>query len=130
MQAAKQKFCPAEVRKAQQLFERWRATKKGRERIPLELWKSAVDLCKSHSAHRVAKWLGLNITALKERASRPLSSKPAFVPLSLPAGIIPGVSQAEYVVEVPCRGNRAGRVHVRGAGAADVAALAKTLFIL
>ena len=43
MQTAKKKFCPPEARKAQHLFERWRATKQGRERIPPELWKSAVD---------------------------------------------------------------------------------------
>ncbi|MEK7109613.1 MAG: hypothetical protein AAB876_00155, partial [Patescibacteria group bacterium] len=74
--------------------------------------------------------LRLNITALKQRAAGEFFPKPTFVPLGLPAGIIPGVSQAEYVVEVPCRDDRAGRVHVRGVSALDVAALAKTLFIL
>lgn len=128
MQTGKRKFIPAEVRRSQKLFERWRANKRGRERIPLELWKSAVDLCKSHSAHRVAKWLRLNVAALKERASAPLSPKPAFVSLGFPAaGIIPGVSQPQYVVEVLRRGNVTERIHARGVTVSEAVTLARAL---
>jgi len=37
------------------------------------------------------------------------------------------VSSAEYVVEVPSRGDVAQRIHVRGASVSEVAALARAL---
>jgi len=52
---------------SQRQFEGWRAQKRGRERIPQNLWRAAAQLCQSHSLPRVARWLRLNPTALRAR---------------------------------------------------------------
>ena len=121
---------PAEVRRVVDRFERWRAGKQGRERIPAMPWEAAAKLCGAHGLHRVARWLGRNHTALRDRAgrrcgARPPRPKPAFVEWSLPVGVLPRASSAEYVVEVGGRG--AQRIHVRGASVGEVAALALAL---
>ncbi|MBI5594959.1 MAG: hypothetical protein HY928_02600 [Elusimicrobia bacterium] len=123
---------PAKVRRVEEQFARWRAGKQGQERIPARLWEAAANLCGSYSIHRVSRWLRINHTSLQERAGRrssprPSPRKPAFVEWSLPAGIAAGASSAEYVVEVPVRGDGTQRIHVRGAGVAEVAALARAL---
>lgn len=125
----KHEVMPAPACRVDEQFERWRAGKKGPERIPARLWEAAVKLCKAYSVHRVSRWLRLNHTALQKRSGRRrrperASSKPAFVEWSLPGGIVPGASPAEYVVEL--RG-RVPRIHVRGAGALEVAALVSAL---
>ncbi len=130
MASTRWKDVPAEVRRVVEQFECWRASKQGRERIPARLWEAATKLCGAHSLHRVARWLGLNHTALRERAGRrskprPSRPKPAFVEWSLPAGVLPRVSSAEYVLEVGGRG--AQRIHVRGASVVEVASLARAL---
>jgi hypothetical protein len=124
---------PAEIRAAQNLFENWRRQKRGRDRIPDRLWQLAVKLCDRHTVHRVARWLRLNDTALRERARsakrrrgarhrRP--SAPAFVEwVSTTPTPLTGSALAEYVVEL----EGGPRIRVRGAGPAEIAALAKLL---
>lgn len=130
MASTRRKDVPAEVRRVVEQFDLWRAGKQGRERIPARLWEAAAKLCGIHSLHRVARWLGLNHTALRDRAgrlsgARPSRPKPAFVEWSLPAGVLPRVSSAEYVFEMG--GGGAQRIHVRGASVGEVAALARAL---
>jgi hypothetical protein len=125
----KREGMPAEVCRVDEQFERWRTGKQGQKRISAGLWEAAVKLCESHSVHRVSRWLRLNHTALQKRAGRhrrpgPSSPRQTFVEWNLPAGIVPGASLAEYVVEV--RG-RVPRIHVRGASALEVAALVSAL---
>jgi hypothetical protein len=132
MKGTKLKDVPAEVRREQQQFRRWRVGKQGPERIPPALWGAAVKLCATYSVHRVSRWLHLNHTALQKRAGKRSNSsscrpKPSFVEWSLPEGNPPAVSSAEYVVEVPSPGDAAQRVHVRGASVGEVAALARAL---
>lgn len=130
----------AEVREVLGAFERWRGGKKhGREPIPPKLWRMAAALCKTYSVNRVARCLGLNHTALKVEVSkrsprraglRRPHHRPAFVeltPENLAAGIIPGNSSAEYVVEAPDSGKGMPRIHVRGASVPEVAALVRAL---
>jgi hypothetical protein len=141
MATTKSPMKPAEIRRAQEQFELWRSGKQKRERIPANLWRMAAGLCETYRIHRVARWLRLNHTALKAEvdrrirlrrpAARPAAVKPAFVEYSLPtgqaglpAGMVSGNSSAEYVVEV---GGRVPRIHVRGASAAEVAALVSAL---
>ena len=130
MASTRRKDVPAEVRRVVEQFERWRAGKQGRERIPARLWEAAAKLCGTHSLHHVSRWLGLNPTALRERAERrskpsPSRAKPAFVEWSIPAGVLPRVSSTEYVFEMG--GDGAQRIHVRGASVGEVAALARAL---
>lgn len=120
---------PAPVRRVEQQFEQWRAAKRGSERISARLWDAAARLCETHSVHRVSRWLRLNHTVLQKRAGRRqrsggAPSKPAFVEWSLPAGMLPGATAAEYVVELK---GRVPRIHVRGVSAVEVAALVSAL---
>jgi len=132
MARARLEGVPAKVRRVGEQFARWRAGKQDQERIPARLWEAAVKLCGTYSVHRVSRWLRINHTSLQKQAgrrveARPSPAKAAFVELSLPAGIAAGASSAEYVVEVPARGDGTQRICVRGAGVAEVAALALAL---
>jgi len=124
----------AQVREVKEAFQVWRSGKKqGREPIPPKLWGMATRLCGTYSINRIARCLGLNYTALKVEVNRRLHRRrhnPAFVELtpgSVPAGIVPGSSMTEYVVEVPDSRDGTPRIHVRGAGAMEVAALVRAL---
>ena len=71
-----------------QLFEHWRRTKKGRERIPAALWEAAVSLSGHLSADRIAKLLHLNHTAVRDRIRAYKqgdgAQDQAFIELALP----------------------------------------------
>jgi len=122
---------PAQVQRVRERFENWRRNKSGRERIPERLWIAAIRLCGRHRVHRVARWLRLNDSALRERVQSSRrergprckkGSAPAFVewvsraPLTAPP-------VAEYVLELHEGADL--RIRVRGAGVSEVAALAK-----
>ena len=132
----------AEVQKVQEAFGLWRSGKKhGRESIPRKLWRMAAALCISQSVNRVARCLGLNHTALKAEVDRRSAGsrrpdvlerhrKPTFFELSrgtLPAGIIPESSSAEYIVEAPDPRQGTPRIHVHGATVLEVATLVRAL---
>ena len=69
---------PARFAAARQRFERWRATRRGRGRIPERLWMSAVKLASAYGLCRTARTLGLDYNALKKRvASAGLNTSPA-----------------------------------------------------
>ena len=55
-------------------FEAWRANRRGRTRIPLELWQKAVSLLDHFSITRVARELRLDPAELRKR--RPPSARP------------------------------------------------------
>jgi hypothetical protein len=124
---------PADVRRLQEQFGRWRANKgAGRESIPPKLWEAAVELSRTHGVSRVSGWLRLHYTALKKRLGkssfpRSVRPQPRFIEWRLPAEDLPESSAAEYVVEVPPAGDATQRIHVRGASIAEVAALARAL---
>jgi hypothetical protein len=90
--------------------------------MPGVLWDAAIDLARSHGAHRVARALRVAYYSLKHRmtaAARP-PARSGFVELTLnPPG-----SGAGCVVEVD-RPDGA-RMTIRGAGQADLAALSRT----
>ena len=126
----------AEVREVKEAFQVWRSGKKqGRDPIPPKLWGMAARLCGTYSINRIARCLGLNYTALKVEVNRQparrreasASAKPAFMECTLPAGTITGTSATEYVVELPDHRHGMPRIHVRGAGAMEVAALIRAL---
>jgi hypothetical protein len=124
---------PADVKKLQERFVRWRENKEAAaEPIPARLWEAAVELCRSHGVSRVSGWLRLHYPALKKRLGKrscpsSVRLRPRFVEWRLPAGGLPGSSAAEYVVEVPNSGDAAQRIHVRGASVAEVVALSRAL---
>lgn len=120
---------PAQVRRVEERFRRWRDGKATTERIPERPWQAAAKICGKHSVHKVSRWLRVNHTSLQERASehRRAIRRPAprFVEWRLPAGLAAAAPQPEYVVELD--GGSARRVSVRGASAAEVAALVSVL---
>jgi hypothetical protein len=86
------------------LFEQWRATRKGRAKIPDELWQAAVSLHGRYSASQLCRELRLSAGALRsrlqERVSEKSSSHPVFVPVRAepfgwPATTVPLVPAAE-----------------------------------
>lgn len=131
MASRRPEVVPAQIRRAHERFGRWRARKRGREPIPDILWRAAAKLCKTHGVHRVARWLRLNYTALRDRSQGTGSASsrraPAFVewaPAAMPSVAAPAV---EYLLEVERSGERTLRVRVRGAAVAEVATLACAL---
>lgn len=50
-------------------IERWRRAGRPGKRMPEDLWQAAASLACEHGASRVAGELGLNYTALKQRAA-------------------------------------------------------------
>ena len=77
---------PKDIEKVRVRFEHWRKTRQGRRSIPEELWQAAVSLTQKHSLVRVAKYLRLNHSKLKERAEKASmdSSERAMIPVEKP----------------------------------------------
>jgi len=60
------------------LFEQWRATRKGRSKIPDELWQAAVALHGRYSASQLCRELHLSAGALRSRLPKtPPGTTPA-----------------------------------------------------
>jgi len=60
-------------------LQAWRAQRKGRERIPEKIWKSAIMLLDMYPFHKVCKELSLNSKQLKKRAEvigKPIPHRP------------------------------------------------------
>ena len=68
---------PAEVCRAREQFDRWRANKQERERIPPRLWVVAGGLCETYSTRRVARWLRLNHKSLQGQLGRRCDRRPS-----------------------------------------------------
>jgi hypothetical protein len=118
---------PSDLARGRDQFQAWREQRTGRGRIPHALWTLAVRLAKRHGVSRTAAVLGLDYDSLKKRAetatSQPQSSPPAFV--ELPAPVLVG-KQGLFELD-----NGAGatlRVHLVGFDAADLEALARSLW--
>jgi hypothetical protein len=57
---------PTRFQAVRRCFDRWRSMRRGRARIPVRLWTSAVRLAAAYGLCRTAQILGLNYTTLKE----------------------------------------------------------------
>jgi hypothetical protein len=72
------------------LFEHWRATRSGREKIPEELWQAVIALRDRYPASQLCRELHLSAGALRARlreaeAQPVATATPEFVPLPLEA---------------------------------------------
>lgn len=109
-------------------FEQWRKTRQGRARIPDELWAAAAAVARRDGVNRTAAALHLDGGKLKRRMaavdSRPRkAAPPAFVELLTSAtGGAP-----EYTIELEGDHGKL-RIHLKGATAADLAELSRTLW--
>ena len=70
-------------------FEEWRSTRKGKARIPTELWSAAVEVARNEGINRTARELHVAWDDLKRRVAttgevRRQPGSPAFVELVAP----------------------------------------------
>jgi len=109
-------------------FEEWRQTRKGKARIPDELWAAAVEVARRDGVNQTAAALHLDGGKLKRRmmATGPVPGQtmPAtFVEMVAPKAV--GVS--ECTIELEGRNGKL-RIHWKGATAADLAGLSRALW--
>lgn len=109
-------------------FEDWRQTRRGKARIPDELWAVAIAVARRDGINQTAAALHLDGGKLKRLmlAAKPLPRKgmpPTFVELMTPH--IGGAP--ECMIELEDQ-NRKLRIHWKGATAADVGGLSRLLW--
>lgn len=122
---------PATIARAQESFQRWRATRSSRgERIPDTLWALAMKAARQHGIWRAARALGLDSGALKRRmdtgggGSRPRMKRvrePRFVEIRAPAA----GGERECFVEVEDATGARLRVRLRGVDGGAIGAMAR-----
>ena len=116
---------PVEIEGARQQFENWRRDRKRGERIPADLWATAVALAKQHGVWPTAKALSLDHSGLKRRVGNVEEKDQkngAFVEL-----IAQGVMLYSCSVEMEDGRGARMRVELKGA-AVDVTALSRTFW--
>ena len=114
---------PAEIEEAQLQFENWRCERKRGQRIPENLWGTAVELAKQHGVWPTARALNLDYSRLKRRVRNGDDEvkSGAFVELISQGAILACIVEME-----DARGARM-RIELKGV-AADVTALSRTFW--
>ena len=122
---------PAEIEELCGQIERWRQVRHRGERMPEHLWEGAARLARRHSVARVSRLVRLDYYTLKERLGSldrdsviKSEKRPAFIELAMPLS----TSGPECVIELehPRRGRM--RIHVKGAGVPDLAAISRSFW--
>ena len=106
-------------------FEEWRSNRRGKARIPAELWAAAVEVARKEGINRTARELHVAWDDLKRRMGEAPQQpgSPAFVELVAP--------QAESVPEcmIELEGRRGKlRIQLKGAPASYLATLSRELW--
>ena len=109
-------------------FKSWRQTRKGKARIPDELWSAAIQVARRDGVNQTAAALHLDGGKLKRRmmatGSAPVKTMPpAFVEMMVPQA----VGGSECTIELEGRNGKL-RIHWKGATAADLAGLSRALW--
>lgn len=117
-----------EIDEVRSRFENWRQTRKGRARIPDELWSAAAQLARRDGVNQTAAALRLDGGKLKRRmmGAEPVPDRampPAFVEMMVPQA----VGASECTIELEGRNGKL-RIHWKGATAADLAGLSRALW--
>src|SRR5947209_11668438 len=99
---------PDDLSRTRALFEQWRATRAGREKIPEPLWQAVVALRDRYPVSQLCRELHLSAGALRARlreaGPQPASTAtPEFVPLSLEALGLPVADRPTTAADVPIR---------------------------
>ena len=116
------------LEEARERFEEWRSNRRGKARIPAELWSAAVEVARKEGINRTARELHVAWDDLKRRVAaagevRRQPGSPEFVELVAPQ--IPSVPECTLEVE----GRRGKlRIQLKGASASDLAVLSRALF--
>lgn len=113
------------LEEAKARFEEWRKNRRGKARIPAELWSAAVEVARREGINRTARELHVAWDDLKRHmpATGAVPQQPAFVELVTP----PVQSVAEYTLEVEGRRGKL-RIRLKGASASDLASLSRVLW--
>ena len=109
-------------------FEEWRSNRRGKARIPAELWSAAVEVARKEGINRTARELHVAWDDLKRRMEntgevRRQPGLPAFVELVAPQT----QSVPECTLEMEGRRGKL-RIQLKGASASDLAVLSRALF--
>src|SRR4051794_9448280 len=98
---------PDDLSRTRALFEHWRATRSGREKIPEELWQAVIALRDRYPASQLCRELHLSAGALRARLREaeapPAAATPEFVPLRLEALGLPVADRSAKPTEAPIR---------------------------
>jgi hypothetical protein len=109
-------------------FEEWRSNRRGKARIPAELWSAAVGVARKEGINRTARELHVAWDDLKRRMAttaevRQRPGSPVFVELVAPqTQPVP-----ECTLEVEGRQGKL-RIQLKGASISDLAVLSRALF--
>ena len=130
----KRRNVPARLERLRGRFERWRRTRKVRGRIPEALWTAAVKLAADCGTHRTARALRVDYYALKKRiegtpavtASKRLEEVGRATFIEVPPPVWAG--SGECTLELEDAGGARLRVHLKGFGAPDLAALSRSFW--
>jgi hypothetical protein len=115
---------PKVLTRAAARFEAWRAGHTSRRPLPAALWDRATEVAARHGVHRTARTLRLNYYDLKERVERrgpAAMAAPAFVEVRT----APPARDAKVLVEFEDARGAKMRIHLKGGGTPDLAALGR-----
>jgi hypothetical protein len=125
---ARQSFpsLPSDLKVTCRRFEEWRKGRKGRSRIPDDLWFLAISAARTHGVWRASKILGLDYMRLKQRVqtNAPPKSSAAFMEVDLSRSI----PSAECTIEMQERDGAKMTVHLKGSGSVDLIGLSGAFF--
>ena len=118
------------MEEVQARFDQWRQTRRGRARIPDELWSAAGELAREHGVNRISRVLRLEFNHLKrmaessgEATSGRVDKTPAFLELMNPMAS----GLREYTIELDGPGGTL-RIHCKGITVREVADLSRALW--
>jgi hypothetical protein len=108
-------------------FENWRQSRRGKERIPDELWSVAIEVARRDGVNPTAVALHLDGGKLKRRMAAADSVPGKAVPPTFVELVAPSAGLRECTIELEGRNTKL-RIHWKGATAADVAVLSRALW--
>ena len=116
------------IEEVQARFDQWRQKRRGRSRIPEELWAAAGELSREYGVNRISRALRLEFNHLKRVAesagrARRTEKVPAFVELWNPVSY----GRPEYTIELDGPDGTL-RIHCKGVSATQLAELSRALW--
>jgi hypothetical protein len=122
---------PARLEGVRRRFERWRAMRKGRARIPDTLWASAALVADTFGISRTARVLRVNPSRLKTRLAEKLAAsvpeledEPRFVEL----GPFSPNGSCECLLELEAGNGAKMRIELKGIASPDLVVLSRGLW--
>lgn len=120
METERTQELPAAIEGARVEIEAWRAQRRRGERIPAQVWQSAVRAASRHGVHPVSRALGLDYMRLKRRVGEASRGEPAvsggFVELG---GGLPRAEGVGCIVELEKGNGTRMRICVRDGATVD-----------